>query len=136
MVHLRTVVLWLAFVLLILLDFTFIRDIKLGLMFRLSPTILLFVWFILYLTGAKGHQFGKKVSKSTIRVVTIIKFVANITIILGAVFRIMHWTGAQMLLVVGIGFLAVWSTLLSKLTIEKSDYNPDIVDDIDEDDEQ
>ncbi|MES2616240.1 MAG: hypothetical protein V4613_00060 [Bacteroidota bacterium] len=136
MVHLRTVLLWLAFVLLIVLEFTFIRDIKLGVLFRLSPTFLLLIWFVIYLLSAKRYQFGKSVSLKTIQIVNFIRFIANITIVLGAIFKIMHWSGAQLLLVIGIGFLAVWSTLLSKLTIEKIDYNPDIIDDQDEDEEQ
>jgi hypothetical protein len=40
----------------------------------------------------------------------------------------MHWPGGYLLLVGGIGFMAVYSTLLAISSVNAGPYNPEIID--------
>lgn len=128
----RTILLWVAFVLLVMAEFI-TASLQFSIVFRLIPSALLVLWFVSYLAGRQRYQFKKGVNKATIRIVLVLKNIANITIIAGAVLRLMHMPYSQLLIVFGIGCLAVWSTFLVFVSEEKLKYNPEIIDDLQDD---
>lgn len=128
MLHLRTVLLWLAFVLLISLEFVYISNFSVAMTLRLGPTFILLLWILSYFFYTRKYTFGKDVGKGKVRLINFVRVLANIFIVSGAIARIMHYKGAQLLLISGIGLLALWSTFFSVLAVEKKTYDPDIID--------
>ena len=128
----RTVLLWVAFVLLVTAEFL-TASVQFSIVFRLIPSALLLLWFVSYLAGRQRYQFKKEVNNAARRIVLVLKNIANITIIAGAVLRLMYMPYSQLLIVSGIGCLAIWSTFLIVVSEEKLKYNPEIIDDIQDD---
>ncbi len=134
----RTLLLWMAFVLLLLLEIEFFPDLQLkfSLMFRLVPSILLAAWFLLNIFSKEKTQYSPLIKRSTIVLITWLKSIANIAILVGAFFKLLHLPYAQLCLVGGIGVLALWSSILARWSVQKSDYNPDIIDDMNGDEKE
>jgi len=74
----------------------------------------------------------EKISTTLLFLIKILRPAASISIVLGAMLKIMHWPFGNILLIAGIGFMAIYSTILSKISTQKEDYNPEIVDDVDD----
>jgi hypothetical protein len=133
MLHFRTILLWLAFLLLILQHFIFFNDITIGLIFRLIPSGILLLWFLLSVFIKENLKIKTSgLSKTLLFFIRILRPAASITIVLGALFKILHWPFGNLMLISGIGFMAVYSTILSKVSIRSEEYNPDILDDFDD----
>lgn len=126
----RTILLWSAVVLLVVMEFTSFNDLRFGLTLRLIPSLLLLVWFLSFLSGRKRRVIRDNVPVFKMKILKVLKVVANLTIVAGALLKIGHYAYSQLLLIVGIFFLAAWSTLLVTVSSEKPAYNPEIIDDI------
>lgn len=138
MLVLRTVFLWLAFAVLLFLELDVLPDLylRVSAMIRLVPSLLLLAWFVIYLFNKDKYQLSKNAPKAIVTWLSVLKATANIAIVAGALMRIFHFSYSQLLLVSGIGFLAVWSTVLTYFSVLKSDFNPDIIDDMDDEESQ
>ncbi len=130
MLVLRTLLLWAAFIMLVFLEFFTASDFRFSIIFRLVPSLFLMLWFVLYTLNRKKYVFRENVGRNTIRLIKLIRTVANIAIISGALLKLGHFQYSQGLLVAGIGFLALWSSLHIAVSVERPAYNPDIVDDM------
>jgi hypothetical protein len=129
----RTILLWLAFFLLILQNFVIFNNFTLGLIFRLVPTGILVLWFLLSIFIKDNMKLRpEKLKRHTVILINILRPAASLSIVLGAIFKIMHWPFGTFMLVSGIGFMAVYSTLLSIISKPRDEYNPDILDDSDD----
>ena len=135
MLVLRTVFLWLAFAVLLFLELNILPELylKVSAVMRLIPSALLLAWFVIYIFNKDKSQLSKHAPKAVVLWLSVLKTVANLAIVTGAVMRIMHYSHSQLLLVSGIGFLALWSSVLAYYSELKSDFNPDIIDAVDDD---
>lgn len=135
MLVLRTVLLWLAFAVLLFLELNILPELylKVSAVMRLVPSALLLAWFVIYIFNKDKSQLSKGAPKSVVIWLSVLKTVANLAIICGAVMRILHYAHSQLLLVSGIGFLALWSSVLAYYSELKSDFNPDIIDAVEDD---
>ncbi len=135
MLVLRTVFLWLAFAILLFLELNILPELylKVSAIMRLIPSALLLGWFVIYIFNKDKSQLSKYAPKSTLTWLSVLKTIANLAIVSGAVTRILHYTHSQLLLVSGIGFLALWSSVLAYYSELKSDFNPDIIDAVEDD---
>ncbi len=133
MLYFRTILLWLAFLLFIIQDFIEFNNISAGLFFRLIPSGFLLLWFLLSIFIKENLRIeSRKLSKGMILSLRILRPSASLSIILGAIFKILHYPFSNFLLIAGIGLMALYSTLLCFIAIHKEDYNPDILDDLDD----
>lgn len=130
---LRTLLLWAAVIMLVFLEFFTASDFRFSIIFRLVPSVLLLLWFVLYMVGRQRYIYKENIGKNTIRLIKLIRTIANVAIIGGALLRLGHFQYSQVLLIAGIAFLALWSTILIAVSVEKVAYNPDIVDDFRDD---
>ncbi len=137
MLNFRTLLLSLAFIFLVGQEFIFFNNSSIGLAFRLIPTALLIVWFVLSIFGPQKYKI--QVTLSNKRIILALKFLrplANLSIILGAVLKLLHLNYGNYFLTAGIGFLAIWSLLFSFVANNIDNYNPEIIDDIELDEEE
>jgi len=133
MLHFRTILLWLAFLLLLSQYFINFDHFAFGLIFRLMPSGILLLWFLLSIFIKDKFKINmEKISTTLLFLIKILRPAASISIVLGAMLKIMHWPFGNILLIAGIGFMAIYSTILSKISTQKEDYNPEIVDDVDD----
>lgn len=128
----RTILLWLSFILLISQYFIDIREIIPGFIFRLLPSGLLLLWFLLTVLVKEKIRIRPSQSKFLLNVFHIMRPLASISIVLGAILKILHWPFGNPMLIAGIGFMAIYSSILCKIAIPRDDYNPDVLDDMDE----
>jgi hypothetical protein len=134
MLHFKTILLWIAFALLVSQSFASFDNYLLGLIYRQTPIGILLLWFLLSVFLKENHQIRKeKSSKFQYTLIQVLRPLANISIVLGAMLKIMHWPFGNLLLISGIGFMALYSTILSRISILKDDYNPEILDETDPD---
>ncbi len=136
MLHFRTILLWLAFIMLVLQYFIEVRSsITLGIIFRLLPSAILLFWFLLSLFFKVKLKIQVQSTPSwVITLLNILRPMASISIVIGALFKIMHWPFGNMMLIMGIAFMAVYSTILSRFAETGSSQNPDIIDDMNDQD--
>lgn len=134
MLHFRTILLWLAFLLLVLqhvIDFN--SDITLGIIFRLTPSGILLLWFLLSLFFREKLKIQKLNTPAWVfKLLNILRPLASMSIVLGAMFKIMHWPFGNLMLIAGIACMAVYSTILSRFAYVRPEHDPDIIDDLDE----
>ncbi len=130
--HFKTSLLWLAFILLLLQSWIDIQEnILLGFIYRLTPSLCLLIWFILSLFFKQALIVNAaEIPNWALRALKILRPLASTLIILGALFKLMHWNGGFPLLIIGIGFMAIYSSILNKYSSVKSNTNIDIIDDI------
>jgi hypothetical protein len=133
MLHFRTILLWLAFVLLISQYFITFEHYTFAIIFRLVPSGILLLWFFLSVFIKDRIKINpKNISRFNLLLIQVLRPLASITIVLGAIFKILHWPYGNLLLIIGIGFMALYSSILSRIYIRKDDYNPEIVDDLED----
>ena len=134
MIHFRTILLWLAFLLLIAQNIIEIKTSFLfGFIFRMIPSAILLFWFILAIYFKENLKLNvHETPKLVFKLINILRPLANLSIVLGALFKIMHLPFGNLLLITGIGFMAIYSSILSRYSRNKPDNNSDIIDDIDE----
>jgi len=128
----KTSLLWLAFVLLLLQTWVDIQEnILWGFIFRLSPSLCLLIWFLISLIFKQTLIIkANEISKWAINCLRILRPLASSLIILGALFKLMHWNGGFLLLIAGIGMMAIYSSILNYYSSVKNESNIDIIDDI------
>lgn len=134
MLHFRTILLWLAFMLLLLQYFIDFRyNINLGIAFRLAPSALLILWFILSLFFKENLKISpEETPKSVLTLLNLLRPLASICIILGAIFKLTALPNGNIMLLAGIGFMALYSSLLSVFAFEKNQKYDDILDDLED----
>lgn len=132
MLWFRTILLWLSFVLLISQYFIDVRAIIPGFIFRMLPSGLLLLWFLLTVLVKEKVRIQPGQSKFLVTLFHFMRPMASISIVLGAILKILHWPFGNPMLIAGIGFMAIYSTILCKIAIPRDDYNPDVLDDMDE----
>ena len=129
----RTILLWLAFSLLILRYFISFNDPHYDLWFMMLPSGILLLWFLLsFFIKEKVRVNLKNLSKIQRFSLLLLRPSASLAIIAGAVLKLLTLPYGNLLLVSGIGFMALYSTLLSLVSIPVDEYNPEIIDDTDE----
>jgi hypothetical protein len=128
----KTSLLWLAFILLILQSWVDIQEnILWGFIYRLAPSLCLLIWFILSLFFKQILIVkANEIPKWAINSIRILRPLASSLIVLGALFKLMHWTGGFLLLIAGIGIMAIYSSILNYYSSVKNKANIDIIDDI------
>ena len=130
--HFKTSLLWLAF--LFLLSQSWIdtqENILFGFIFRLIPSLCLLIWFILSLFVRQALTINAlTIPKWALLALKTLRPLASTLIILGALFKIMHWSGGFYFLIFGIGTLAIYSTILNFYSNIKSEQNIEILDDL------
>jgi hypothetical protein len=129
MLKLKAILLWIAFVFLTI-EFVFPLSLSYYFVFRILPIASLLLWFIISLISKNNyHLNGHLVHSRNIWIIKYVRPLASILIVLGASFKLLKWNYSDLLLIVGIGCMAIFHTFLSKIAIIKSEYNPDIIDD-------
>ena len=128
----KTSLLWLAFILLLLQTWVDIQEYILwGFIYRLAPSLCLLIWFILSLFFKQTLIVkANEIPKWAINSLRILRPLASSLIVLGALFKLMHWTGGFLLLIAGIGIMAIYSSILNYYSSVKNKNNIDIIDDI------
>ena len=128
----KTSLLWLAFILLLLQTWIDIQEhILWGFIYRLAPSLCLLIWFILSLFFKQTLIVkANEIPKWAINSLRILRPLASSLIVLGALFKLMHWTGGFLLLIAGIGIMAIYSSILNYYSSVKNKTNIDIIDDI------
>lgn len=135
MLFFRTILLWLAFLLLLIQNFIEfdLDNIYLGIVYRLLPTGLLLLWFGLSVFFREKLKINLAETPGfAVISIRILRPLASIFIVSGALFKILHWPYGNYMLIAGIGFMAVYSTFLSIYSFTGSDQNPEIIDDMNE----
>ncbi len=127
----RTILLWLAFLLLIVqLFWDYSGNLYLAMLFRLIPSAVLVLWFVFSIFFAQKESIKiDTLPLSKKRQIKLTRVVASFVIITGAVFKLMHWAGGNLLLVSGIGCMAIYSTLITIYGHITSNEQNDIIDD-------
>lgn len=133
MLAFRTALLWLSFALLIIQLFVDVQvGITGGIAFRLAPSALLLIWFLTSLFDRSRLSINhKEIPALAVKAFRILRPLSSITIISGAVFKLLHLAGGNLLLYAGIFLMAVYSTLLFIYARETGKYDPDILEDRD-----
>lgn len=130
MLHFRTILLFLAFILLLVQEFVLFDNLRLGIVFRLIPSALLIIWFMVSILSPKKYGIDtNKINKYILTALRFLRPLASISIITGAILKIMHWQYGNYFLIAGIGVLAIWSFLFSLVAFNQAEYNPEIIDD-------
>lgn len=128
----KTSFLWLAFILLILQSWVDIQEnILWGFIYRLAPSLCLLIWFILSLFFKQTLILkANETPKWAVNSLKILSPLASSLVILGGLFKLMHWTGGVLLLIAGIGIMAIYSSIHNYYSSVKNKSNIDIIDDI------
>lgn len=132
MLHFRTVLLWLAFILIALQQFwDYNSNIELGIIYRLLPSGILLLWFIISIFIKEKVKIKvAETPKAAMIALRVFRPLAGATIVGGALFKIMHWPYGNIMLAIGIGFMAIYSTALGMYAIRSTDEPDDIIDDL------
>lgn len=133
MTHFRTILLWLAFSLIVLQQiWDYNGNFTLAMVYRLLPSGILLLWFLLSIFFHESEKLKYDKLPSKIRkLITIIRPLASFTIVLGAILKILHWPYGNIALSYGIAFMAIYSTIISLYGHHSSDVPSDIIDDLD-----
>jgi len=133
MLHFRTILLWLAFFLIVLQQvWDYNGSYLLGLVYRMLPSAVLLLWFLLSIFFNESEKIkSDNLSSGTKKLIHILRPLASFTVVLGAILKIMHWPLGNIALAAGIGVMAVYSTIISLYGYRSSDEPNDIIDDLD-----
>lgn len=131
MLGFRTLLLWLAFILIILQQFVDVQTgIAVGMAYRLTPSALLLLWFIISLIDRNKYVINtRRIPAFVSGAFRLLRPLSSITIISGAIFKLLHLPGGNLLLFAGIFLMSFYSTLLYFYARETGRYNPNILDD-------
>jgi hypothetical protein len=127
----RSIILWLAFLFILISQFITLDTVRLLLFYRITPAVFLFIWVFSTLF------FNKKlVVDTSIHGVKVLKWIkwlrlsSSVLITVGAAIKIMSWDYGDIFLMIGIGSMAAYSSLLAYVAKAKHEHNPDVIDDI------
>lgn len=130
--HFKTILLWLAFIL--LLSQVWIdnqSNVIIGFAYRLAPSLCLLIWFFLALLFKQTLKINAiEIPKCALLSLKILRPLSSGLIILGALFKLMHWPWGSLFLTLGIGFMALYSTVLNQYSYLQGEQNPNIIDDL------
>jgi hypothetical protein len=127
----RTILLWLSFTLLLLQYFITIDfNLEIGVVYRLLPSGLLILWFLLSVFSREKLVFDpNKVPTFSKLMIKYLRPIASLSIILGAFLKILKMYNSNEFLVIGIGFMSLYSSLIYFYTVDKQNRPDDIIDD-------
>lgn len=133
MLSFRTILLWLAFFLLILQYFwDYSSNLIIGIIYYMLPTLLLVLWFgISLFSKDKIRIHPDKITPLMLQLLRFLRPLASISIVLGALLKYSHFSEGNFLLAMGLFFMAVYSTILNRIGESTSDKPNDIIDDQD-----
>jgi hypothetical protein len=127
----RSIVLWLAFLFILISQFIVLDTVRLLLFYRLTPAIFLFIWVITTLF------FNKKLVVDTsihgikiLKWIKALRLISSAFIIIGAAIKVMRWDYGDIFLMIGIGSMAAYSSILAYVAKTKQEHNPEIIDDL------
>jgi hypothetical protein len=127
----RSIVLWLAFLFILVSQFIALDTVRLLLFYRITPAIFLLIWVFTTLF------FNKKLVVDTaihgikvLKWIKVLRLFSSAFIITGAAVKIMRWDYGDIFLMIGIGSMATYSSLLAYVAKTKQEHNPEIIDDI------
>lgn len=132
MLHFRTILLWLAFFLIVLQQaWDYTDNLYLGMVYRLLPSAVLLLWFLLsiFFTETEKLRYDK-LSNRLKKLLFLLRPLASFTIVLGAIFKLLNWPFGNVSLAIGIALMASYSTIISIYGYSKSDEPNDIIDDL------
>jgi hypothetical protein len=131
MLFFRSIVLWLAFLFILISQFIALDTVRLLLFYRITPAIFLLIWVFTTLF------FNKKLVVDTaihgvkvLKWIKVLRLFSSAFIIIGAAVKIMRWDYGDIFLMIGIGSMAAYSSLLAYVAKTKQEHNPEIIDDI------
>lgn len=130
MLHFRTILLWLAFIGLVLQYFIDIQiNITAAIVFRLAPSALLILWFILSVLFKEHLKIRPEDTPALVlKLMGLLRPLASICVVLGALFKLSGLLNGNFMLLSGIGLMALYSTLLSLYAYDHSVQRDDIID--------
>ena len=133
MTHFKTILLWLAFFLIILQQlWDYNGHFTLAMIYRLLPSAMLLLWFLLSIFFSESEKIRyDKMPVNMRKLSFLLRPLASFTIVLGAILKIMHWPWGNIALAAGIGVMAIYSTIISVYGYRSSDEPTDIIDDLD-----
>lgn len=126
----RSILLWLAFLLVLLQFFwDYNSNILLGVFYRMLPTIILMLWFGLSIVfKVKIKLDAQKTPKFVLVSLKFLRPFASLFIVGGAIFKYLHLPMGNMILTLGLFFLAFYFTVLSIYGKNSIDKPSDILD--------
>jgi hypothetical protein len=124
----RTILLWMAFILLIVIELPFTGNLDIG-FFRLLPSLILVLWFVSYFFKKQRYAVRRDADRRIVSALGYLRPLANISVIAGAVMRLSRVPYSNIPLIAGIGLLALVSSLWMKVSLERPEYDPEIIDD-------
>lgn len=133
MLSFRTILLWLAFLLLIFQFFwDYSSNLIIGIIYYMLPTLVLLLWFGISLFSRDRIRIHpEKTTKLTLQLLRYLRPLASITIVLGALLKYSRYSEGNILLTIGLFFMAAYSTILNRIGEPSSDKPNDIIDDQD-----
>lgn len=133
MTHFRTILLWLAFILIVLQQFwDYNGYFMLAMAYRLLPSGILLLWFLLSIFFYESEKLRyDKLPPRMRKISFILRPLASFTIVLGAILKILHWPFGNIGLASGIAFMAMYSTIISVYGYISPEESSDIIDDLD-----
>ncbi len=132
MLHFRTILLWLAFFLIILQQvWDYSDNLYLGMIYRLLPSAVLLLWFLISIFFNETEKLRyDKLSLRIKKLLFILRPLASFTIVMGAIFKLLYWPFGNIALAIGIALMACYSTIISIYGYSKTDEPNDIIDDL------
>ncbi len=127
--YLRAFVLLLAFVFYLLGEVVTLHNTKAAIFFYLTPTFLIFVWFAMSYFTRKLFVIPATVKQTAkYRYYSILRNVSSMLLLVGALFTIMHYAHARLIVLIGFGLLSVAAFFQAKFSKRVNKYNPDVID--------
>jgi hypothetical protein len=127
----RSIILWLAFLFILISQFIALDTVRLLLFYRITPAIFLLIWVFTTLF------FNKKLVVDTsihgikiLKWIKVLRLISSAFIIIGAAIKVMRWDYGDIFLMIGIGSMAAYSSILAYVAKTKQEHNPEIIDDI------
>lgn len=132
MLHFRTILLWLAFFLIVLQQiWDYSDNLFLGIIYRLLPSAVLLLWFLVSIFFNETEKLRyDQLSVRIKNLLFILRPLASLTIVMGAVLKLLYWPFGHLALTIGIALMAVYSTIISLYGYSKSEEDNDIIDDL------
>ncbi len=127
----RSIVLWLAFIFILISQFITLDTVRLLLFYRITPAVFLFIWVFTTLFYNKKLIVDTSIhGVKVLKWVKILRIFSSTFIIVGALVNVMKWNYGDIFLMIGIGAMAAYSSLLAYVAKTKNDHNPEVIDDI------
>ncbi len=127
----RSIILWLAFLFILISQFIALDTVRLLLFYRITPAIFLLIWVFTTLFFNKKLVVDTSIHGNKIlKWIKALRLISSAFIIIGAAIKVMRWDYGDIFLMIGIGSMAAYSSILAYVAKTKQEHNPEIIDDI------